>query len=569
MKIKGKILLSLTFISLLVSAGIFLVFYKSITNTFGEIEKETINSNIMRIHEFLKGREDELNVKIGDWAHWDDVYDYVNTKNKRFIDVNLTSSALESFKIDALFIYNSKKELIFKDDHQDRLFYTDILAEELLNSAHVAKLKSSDFFSGLIRIDEEIYLFSVAKIYKTDTHAAPSNGYMIFLKNFDMSELELLKKVFQFGFAVNLKVERKTIKLDSLIVFPYYIKDYKQNRIGTLQVVSPRIYSVLESKIIKIIIVGIVLLNIVFFGCLYYFINKMILKPLHFVRENSSVLSEKDIQENLVNVNGQDEFSDLAFSIHDMLNEKMKIQKQIQHQLQLSSLGEMASGIAHEINNPLSIIVLSSEKIKKRFKENLNDDPELEKSLNKILTTSHRIAKIVKGMRALSKKTEPEDKENLCLPLLVEETLDFFKERFRDLDVKLDLEIEDYNFWIYANITQISQVVVNLTSNALDAMEKNTQKKLRITIGSVHDKKDEFCFLAVCDNGIGIDPAIKDKILQPFFTTKEGIKGTGLGLSITSEILNGHNARLEINSAEGYTEFKVIFPRGKAKRNAA
>lgn len=216
----------------------------------------------------------------------------------------------------------------------------------------------------------------------------------------------------------------------------------------------------------------------------------------------------------------------------------------------LSSLGEMAGGIAHEINNPLTIISALST----RTKKNLADKSiSLEKSfenLDKIVLTVDRIAKIIKGLRAFSRDSNGEAFRYKKVSEVIEMTLELCQERFKDNGIEIKQYINP-DVEIHCREIQIVQVLVNLLNNSLDAINNLPEKWIEISAGDLGGT----VMIRVTDSGHGINPNVVDQIMLPFFTTKEVGKGTGLGLSISKGIIEAHEGKFYYELNEGHTSF--------------
>jgi signal transduction histidine kinase len=231
----------------------------------------------------------------------------------------------------------------------------------------------------------------------------------------------------------------------------------------------------------------------------------------------------------------------------------------------MSALGEMAGGIAHEINSPLAIIKSLSSQIR----EVLDDDP-LEKSLvNEMATTvektTDRIAKIVQGLRTFSREGSKDPFAPVNIFQLIEETLSFCNERIKSGGTQMTVEEFDKRLQIEGRAAELSQVLLNLLNNAHDAIANFQEKWIRI---SVHEQA-HWVEIHVTDSGKGIPAEAQKKIFQPFFTTKEIGKGTGMGLSISSGIVRSHEGELRLNSRSPHTCFVIHLPKAQKAPSAS
>ncbi len=221
----------------------------------------------------------------------------------------------------------------------------------------------------------------------------------------------------------------------------------------------------------------------------------------------------------------------------------------------LSSLGEMASGIAHEINNPLAIIKGKAYQILKRLDSGEVNVDFLSKEVSKIEQNSLRIVKIIKGLRTFSRHGEADPFKATSFRAILDDVLELCHERFRYQGVELKIS-GDLNTEIRCQETQLAQVLLNLINNAHDAVVNKNSPWVHI-----HAENDgDSLRVTVTDSGEGISEEIAQKIMQPFFTTKEVGVGTGLGLSISKGIIEMHGGRLYLDQNCPNTRFVIDLP---------
>jgi len=222
----------------------------------------------------------------------------------------------------------------------------------------------------------------------------------------------------------------------------------------------------------------------------------------------------------------------------------------------LASLGEMAGAIAHEINNPLSIIKGYSAVLKTSLLKANN--PELAENAEKIYLTSERIAKIIKGLKFFS-RDGTNDPASLCkVELFVEDLTSLCMNRAnkKEISLKFFYNPDDE---IYFNVTHLGQVLINLINNSIDAVEFLDEKWIEVKFETL----SSYSKITITDSGHGIDKNIQDKIMIPFFTTKEIGKGTGLGLSVSHGIISRNGGDIYYNRDSKNTQFIIILPRKK------
>jgi len=210
---------------------------------------------------------------------------------------------------------------------------------------------------------------------------------------------------------------------------------------------------------------------------------------------------------------------------------------QINRSEKMASLGQLAAGVAHEINNPLTGILLYANLALERLDK---ADP-LRKYLKSVINDTDRCKDIVKDLLAYSRQTSP-TKETFHVNSLVEQSLALIRDQKRFLNINLVEKMSDEMMLIRADKNQLTQVIINLVMNAIDAMER----KGTLTFLTYRSKNDKKVYIEVSDTGCGIPEENLSKVFDPFFTTKGPEKGTGLGLSTSYGIVKGNGGRITI-----------------------
>lgn len=230
------------------------------------------------------------------------------------------------------------------------------------------------------------------------------------------------------------------------------------------------------------------------------------------------------------------------------------------HASKMAALGEMASGIAHEINNPLTVILNRVLQIKTQLKTDPPSVNEAIENSDKIIAIVNRISKIIKGLRNFARDGGKDNYEFYPLQKIVEETLDMCQARFLNHNVSFKLKVlpdeSALKRELFCVPVQIEQVLINLLNNAFDAVLNKTPNWVELCL----KVEDQCVWINVIDSGEGIPDHLKAKIMQPFFTTKEVGKGTGLGLSISKGIIETHNGEFYLDENSAHTNFVVKLP---------
>ena len=233
-------------------------------------------------------------------------------------------------------------------------------------------------------------------------------------------------------------------------------------------------------------------------------------------------------------------------------------QAELVHVARLSTMGEMSTGIAHELNQPLSAIANFANGCARRLRLDIGGKDELLSALQQISAQATRAAEIIKRLRSLVSRQQP-IRAAVELNGLIVEVCKLLAHDLRSHEITVDLQLSEYLLPVMVDAVQIEQALINLVRNALDSMNDQTPAERRLTIIS-GTQDDGMTFVSVTDNGSGIKPSEMEHLFDAFFTTKES--GMGMGLAITQTIVEDHRGRIHADSWPGKgSTFTIELPR--------
>jgi two-component system NtrC family sensor kinase len=294
---------------------------------------------------------------------------------------------------------------------------------------------------------------------------------------------------------------------------------------------------------------------------IYLLVDRIVLRPVSDIVAATHKVTAGDLQYK-IELPKRDEIGLLAQSFNAMTQKLSEAQRQVYQSQKLAAVGQLAAGVAHEINNPLTGVLSYSSFLLKRAA----DTPEFKEDLEVIVRETQRCRGIVKGLLDFARQSPPEKRPSDVNEIverairIVQTQLDAHRVELRkDLGVGLPL--------IHADANQIQQVVVNLLLNANDAIGEGGGAIALATALKTHEgpagPPTPAVEIVVGDTGCGIPAANLPRIFDPFFSTK-GPKGTGLGLAVAWGIIEKHNGRIEVESAPGQgTTFRIVLPIGE------
>jgi two-component system NtrC family sensor kinase len=320
-----------------------------------------------------------------------------------------------------------------------------------------------------------------------------------------------------------------------------------------------------------------ILLLLVLFVCLTCLTRRFVTTPVKDLLRQTHRLSHGEL-EGRIETGARDEIGELGEAFNEMTDNLRKahaelrqwaetleakvaersreieqIQQQLLHSEKLASLGGLVAGIAHEVNNPLTGIMMFSSLALK----NPTLPPPLQKDLQTVVCETQRCAEIVRGLLEFSRQSQPLKKEH-SVNVLLDTTLALVEHQPRFHDIKIVRHYDATLSPVLVDSTQLRQVLMNLVLNAAQAMPGGGL----LTVATGISLEKERLFIAIGDTGCGISEEHLPKIFDPFFTTKEH-EGTGLGLSVSYGIVKSHGGEIEVQSRLGEgTRFTVLLPLG-------
>jgi signal transduction histidine kinase len=263
-------------------------------------------------------------------------------------------------------------------------------------------------------------------------------------------------------------------------------------------------------------------------------------------------------------ISNADQYQRSQESVRQLRQTQQELQTRIEAQLEaerrliqaekLAAVGEMAAGIAHELNNPLTTVTGFTELVLDELPEDANNRPDLEL----VLKEARRARDVVRRLLDFSRRSESE-RTRVDLNELLDDVLSLTGHLMHTSGVQVDVVLGKNLPWVSVDRNQMKQVFLNLFHNALQAMPTGGQ--LFVRTGARQRGGRKWVIASIKDTGAGIAPEYRERIFEPFFTTRSGQGGTGLGLSVSYGIVADHGGEIEVDSEVGKgTNFIVWLP---------
>jgi two-component system NtrC family sensor kinase len=295
---------------------------------------------------------------------------------------------------------------------------------------------------------------------------------------------------------------------------------------------------------------------------LLFFVTKLVLSPISRITSMSRKVIDGDLSAR-VDIRPPGEIGVLCRAIDamaeavDQREEQLKLatRKQIGRSEKMASIGRLAAGIAHEINNPLTGVLTFAHLLRSKA----NMEPEDQQDLDVVIRETTRVSEIVRGLLDFARE-RPSIKGPLDANDVIQRTMRLIRSQKRVERISIREDLDQDLPQITGDENQLQQVLLNLSLNACEAMPEGGT--LTISTSAQNGK----VFVRVADTGCGISEEHLDDIFEPFFTTKPVGKGTGLGLSVSYGIVQQHGGTLEVESQEGKgTTLTIVLPADNGK----
>ena len=337
-------------------------------------------------------------------------------------------------------------------------------------------------------------------------------------------------------------------------------------------------YAPIKDQLRNLAAIGLVMVGLLW--AIGRYVATRIARPIQVLRTGVEAIS-RGTYDGPLDLKTGDEFEDLAVAVHRMADklqasrsELESLNAELTHRVEektaeitrqmrklelserLATLGKVASGIAHEINNPLGIILNRIECMEADAAQTRVTD-EVGRDLVTIRTQAERISRVTRSILTFSRGTVSTLKP-LDLNCAVRTCVAMAGERVAGLSVRIDTRLASELPPVMGDRDRLETVLLNLINNAIDAVTGFTdQGVIAVRTARMHINGDEWVRISVSDNGPGIPPAILDRIFDPFFTTKPAGQGTGLGLFLSYGIVSDHRGRIEARNGDVGAAFDV------------
>ncbi len=579
--IRGKFAVIFIITGLLITIIALAAAYFFLIAGLNRAEDYYLENGFHSIQTVMVNTQDTLLRIVRDYANWDEMYDYINNPDEKWLKENVADWIPKNFKINLILMFDNAGKMLYQyGDFRELSMGSDLSAHPLIKRAFESKETR-----GLYSTSKGIVYIASSQIMHTD-ESGPRNGTYIYGKLISKDMLEELKVITGVDISIISKKEgvdsaisdiyHKLVSEKSLpfsIYKPNYqsafvyavLRDITGKDVGMLELTRPRkTIALLREVFIKIsawTVLSVVL--IVFIAVLV--ITGIILKPLDALDKTIEEIKKTKDTLRRVKIESADEIGILAGNFNTMMDTLTKLQDELMQSQQdliksekMTTAAEMAMGTVHQINNPLSIAIGRLQMLRRMigYKTPIPEG-DLEKDLKIIEEQVRRAVDITNGL--LHYSVPFTFRFQKCdLNELLKDTLELAKVQLQaeNIDVAQNLKT-NLPALEYGDAEQLRDVFMNIIINAAQAMSGGG----KLEISTDYDEQEEMVWAKFKDSGYGIAPEDIGKIFTPFFSTKAD--RTGLGMAISYNVVKGHRGTIEVESQVGVgSTFIVKLPVG-------
>lgn len=562
------------------------------------LEKDLVREALEGGRHFLAAEERQMASLLEDWANWDDTYRFLSDTNQTFIDVNLVDNTFRYLALNVIVFFDVNKRPVFaknydlaaRSETQMPPLLMDALAASPLLTPAPGKPDSA---AGLLPVGNDVWMLASSPVLDSLSRG-PARGTLVMGRRLNALSDWCASRHWHGLFTLRpapAGLSPEFLGIDARS--PGTIKGR-----ALVQDLSGRPSLLLETSLARRILAhgltgeffltGWILLSGAAIGLFaFWLVDRWVLQNLSHSVETlkqgvTAVTARANLKLRIKTMLWEGELKDLATCLNDMLTALDHAQEAAESQRReliqaqkMTALGTLVAGVAHEVNNPNTVIGLNLTALQRRLDKAFSPEgsagdrqslkEELAALIEETRDATRRIAAIAASLKAFARPSGEKMNERIDLNALVGKACELLKHNVSKSKGNLILSLAEPAPLTLGNEQQLTQVLINLIENACEASVK-PGSQIEIATQNASDGTTR---IRVRDEGLGIPPEHLDRIFEPFFTTRRDRGGTGLGLSISHEIIRAHAGRILVDSTPGAgAAFTLVLPAHREKENA-
>jgi signal transduction histidine kinase/CheY-like chemotaxis protein len=581
-----------------VLVGVLLVLSQSlIVNAFSKLENEYVARNMLQIRSAFDDFAGKLFSTAGDWSGWDDTWQFVEDKNRQYIDDNLAVGAFANLDINMMIFFQRNGTLAYGRNFEISVenelpIPADLLSFLTQHRALMADTAGKTGKRGIIMLQNSALAVAIRPILRNNSQG-PCRGSLLVGRYLDSAEIAHLNATTHLAFdayPLNRKIpepylqaigkslsqdQQVTIKpVDTKNIMGYTVlADITGDPALLIKARFARDIYRQGQRTIYYAMIWVIGITFIFAALTMLLLHRMVTARLGRLSARlDAIRSSADAAMRLPEM-GADELGKLAITINSMLialennaKEREQMQSQLMQAQKMQAIGLLAGGVAHDFNNMLGAVLGFAELIQMKF---ANDNPALKKYTDSILATARRMSDLASELLAFARKGKY-DVVILDIHQVIDDVIQLL-EHTLDKRITITKRLMADPACIMGDATQLHNALLNLAVNARDAMPDGGALTFATATAELDDAfidaqtlkitPGTYLKLSVSDTGTGMDEQTRARIFEPFFTTKEIGRGTGIGLASVLGAVENHGGCITVGTTPGAgTIFSIYLP---------
>ncbi len=549
-----------------------------------------MQTNIERINNTVNNEMQNMLAFNTDWAAWDDSYDFIQNRSKKYINANIVNSTFEDSRLDVMVFINNSSEIVFakeySHDSAEQRDLSEALLEifnhkSLLTSANVV----SDAYSTILEAGSELYIFTSHPIVNSEK-TSPVRGVLIMGRKLDKQLVDIFRDTLKLdirlqrfgsfketnediarllqggaGSVVNISTEGSDDSIEGYVLF----RDIYAKPVMVIDVSMPREIYFQGKKAVNYQLFTMMIIVMLVAVALVMLIKKIVVSRITLLNKSVGEIEESgDVNGTLIHDSANDELGHLVGSINSMLDSLRKSHSQLEEARQQAELAnnaksEFLTNMSHELRTPLHAILGFAQLLQLNAKD-LNEDSR--EWVEQILTAGDYLLKLISELLELSQIESgilDIDIKPVKILDVINSATKLLNPVIAEHDIHFNMDASALNgIVVEGDEMRLQQVFINLVTNAI----KYNKPQGSVEVICKHD--DLYCYIYIKDTGIGIPSNELEAIFNSFHRgshTKNRVQGTGVGLTLTRKIIQAMGGTIEVESELGTgSTFTVRLP---------
>jgi signal transduction histidine kinase len=532
---------------------------------FENLEFKNIAQKEKIIENSIKKDLDTLALSAADWGFWSATYNFLKTNSNDYIEENLTYESIANLKVELMVFTKGNRifdSRIMHEEHTTPL--TESFKKKILEKQSIfAKGNKFESVQAVVDFKESgIWLIAVNQI-SNSAQTEFTNGTFLIGKRVNQQYFDKINETLNLKtklIGVKSSQVHTMTKVGETFIHDISIETMDKSFLTYRISHNTDIIKTGRDSFILFIALSATLVSIIL-GVAFVLIQKSVFNKLLQIVDKVNKLEVSNLEEiELTTSSSSQEILTIVRTINQLISRVKEDYDLLVQKGKFESLGLMAGGVAHEINNPLTIIKGNTSRLLKLAQSEDNIDVnEFKTRLNKNLNNVKRITDIIHGMKKLSRQSVSDDFIEISANEIIKDVQSLQAGFLPDQDIKITYNLLNQDTTVKGLPPQIIQIIVNLIINASHAISGLSNRWINVEITNSNGLVN----FNVIDSGDGISEEDRDKIMDPFYTTKKVGEGTGLGLSICKKIAHFHKGELLLDFDNKNTKFTLVIPESK------